>query len=82
MIASLMVNICDGNLEKLKEIPKNKITEDVSKQLLSLMEEEIIKINEVINYNDESNEIKYLLCYYITKKQNIEKCILYLKKIK
>ena len=75
-------NICDGNLEKLKEIPKNKITEDVSKQLLSLMEEQIIKINEIINCNEESNEMKYLLCYYITKKQNIEKCILYLKKIK
>jgi hypothetical protein len=77
-----MVNICDGNLEKLKEIPKNKITEEVSKQLLSLMEEEILKINEILNYNEQGNEIKYLLCYYITKKQNIEKCILYLKKIK
>lgn len=43
MISSLITSICDGNLEKLKEIPKNKITEDVSKQLLSLMEEQIKK---------------------------------------
>jgi hypothetical protein len=82
MISSLITSICDGNLEKLKEIPKNKITEDISKQLLSLMEEQIKKINEIINCDGEGNELKYLLCYYITKKKDIEKCILYLKKIK
>jgi len=81
-MSSLIRSICDGNLEKLKEIPKIKITEDVSKQLLFIMKEEIKKINEIIICDEESYEIKYLLCYFITKKQNIEKCILYLKKIK
>lgn len=84
MILSVIDKICDGNLEKLKEIPKSKITENVSKQLISVMEEKIkeIDININVNVNENMNDAKYILNYNLTKKQNIENCILYLKKIK
>jgi len=82
MILNEFDNICEGSLEKLKEIPKSFISEKVSKQLISIMEGKIKYIDNHININLDMNEAKYILNYYLTKKQNIENCILYLKKIK
>ena len=74
--------ICDGDLDELKKIPKINITEEFSKNLLLLMEERIKCIIDMINTNNESREIMHIACYYQSKKKDIEKCILYLKKIK
>jgi hypothetical protein len=82
MISSDLDNICDGNLEKLKEIPKSKITENLSKQLITVMEGKIKEIELIINVNENMYDTKYILNYNLIKKQNIENCILYLKKIK
>ena len=76
-------NICDGDLYELQQIPKNKITEAFSKQLVEKMEKNIqelqFKYNN-ISYND--TEIKLAACSLLENIKRIEKCILYIKKIK
>lgn len=81
MYNNLLTEIAEGNLEKLKNIPKIKITIEFSKNLLNIMENNIKKINHLIDSNKECNEFKYISYYYYEKIKNIEKCILYLKKI-
>ena len=49
--------ICGGNLEKLKQIPKENITEEISKKWIDKMQEnlqEIKKISFRILYNETS----------------------------
>ena len=84
MDSDMINNICDGNLEELKNFPKIKITEKLSKQLISIMEERLIDVQRIINSNlESSSDLRFISCYYFEKKENIEKCILYLtKKIK
>lgn len=83
MNSNTIDSICDGDLEELKQIPKIKITQELSKKLISIMEKRLLDVNIIINSNVEStSEMKFVLCYYFEKKQNIENCILYLKKIK
>jgi len=79
---SKMEEICQGNLEKLKEIPKNKFTENLFQQLISKMEYNLNDINKNININLDSSNSEYILNYYLSQKKKIENCILYLKKIK
>jgi len=76
--------ICSGNLEKLKNIPTEKITEEISKKWIDKMETNIQEIDKKIqvNLNQSSTEMKYTITYWIEQKQKIENCILYLKKIK
>ena len=73
--------ICGGNLEKLKQIPKVKITEEISKKWLSKMEENLQEIDNKIQSNIHSDEIKYTSSFWMEQKKRIEICILYLKKI-
>lgn len=76
-------NICDGDLYELQQISKSKFTEAFSKQLVEKMEKNIqelqIKYNS-ISYND--TEIKIAACSLLENIKRIEKCILYIKKIK
>jgi hypothetical protein len=74
--------ICSGNLEKLKQIPKEKITEEISNQWISIMEKNIQEIDHKIQNNQSSTDVKYTTTYWMEHKQRIENCILYLKKIK
>ena len=46
------------------------------------MEKKLEEINIILNSNINSDEIKFILPHYYDKKQRIEDCILYLKKIK
>jgi|MesohylFT_1024984.scaffolds.fasta_scaffold238273_1 hypothetical protein len=82
MDSNTIYDICDGNLDQLKKIPKKNITEDFSKELTSMMEERLQQVNNTLNSTILNSEIKYVAQYCFEKKQNIEKCILYLKKIK
>jgi hypothetical protein len=76
-------NICYGDLYELQKIPKIKFTELFSKELVEKMEKNIhdllIKYNS-ISYND--TEIKIAACSLLENIKRIEKCILYIKKIK
>jgi acetolactate synthase small subunit len=74
--------ICSGNLEKLKEIHTEKITEEISNKWIEQMEKNIQEIDKKIQVNQNSTEIQYITTYWIEQKQKIENCILYLKKIK
>ena len=74
--------ICTGNLEKLKNIPTEKITEEISNKCIDKMETNIQEIDKKLQINQSSTEIKYTTTYWIEQKQKIENCILYLKKIK
>jgi len=73
--------ICEGNLEELKKIPKIKFTEKIYKNLIKIMEDKLKDINNTINSGIGNENLKYILSYNIEKKQNIENCMLYLKKI-
>jgi hypothetical protein len=74
-------NICDGDLEELKQIPKIKFTETFSNQLLQKMEKNIQDLQ--IKYNCITDEeIEFSTCSLLEKIKRIEKCILYIKKIK
>ena len=80
---SYIINeICDGNLEQLKKIPKIKITETLSKKMISIMEEKIENLQDVINSNYESSDLDVCTYHYFVKKEKIEECVLYLKKIR
>lgn len=76
-------NICDGDLYELQKIPKNKFTEAFSKKIVEKMDKNIqelqIKYNN-ISYND--SELKFAACSLLENIKRIEKCILYIKKIK
>jgi hypothetical protein len=76
-------NICDGDLYELQKIPKNNFTEAFSKQLVEKMEKNIqdlqIKYNN-ISYNE--TEMKFAASFLLENIKQIEKCILYIKKIK
>jgi len=73
--------ICEGNLEELKKIPKIKFTEKIYKNLITIMEYKLKNINNTVNLSIGDENLKYILSYTIKKKQNIENCMLYLKKI-
>ena len=75
-------DICAGNLEKLKQIPKEKITEEISRKWIHKMEDNLQEINRKLHVNMNSDEMKYITTYCTEQKQKIENCILYLKKIK
>lgn len=75
----LIEEICNGDLKKLKSIPKSNLSVDLSKKLLCIMEEKIKDIEKFINILDYNEEI--VSFYLYEKKNNIENCILYLKKI-
>jgi hypothetical protein len=79
---NIIKSISDGNLEELKKISKTKITEDFSKEICTIMEKKLEDINVILNANTNNDEIKFILPHYYDKKQKIEDCILYLKKIK
>jgi hypothetical protein len=59
-------SIFDGDLEQLKKIPKIKITQELSKKLISIMEERLVNVSNIINSNLESSEMKFISCYYFT----------------
>jgi len=74
-------NICDGDLEELKQIPKIKFTETFSNQLLQKMEKNIQELQ--IKYESVTDEeMEFSTCSLLEKIKRIEKCILYIKKIK
>ena len=74
-------NICDGDLDKLKQIPKIKLTEALSKQLLEKMEKNIQDLQ--IKYNCITDEeMKIGTLSLLSEIDKIKKCILYIKKIK
>jgi len=77
-----MNSITNGNLEYLKKIPKIQLTEEITTLLTIQLEDKIQEINNIINHNVNSLDLKYVLLNSIEKKDKIEKCILYLKKIK
>jgi hypothetical protein len=70
--------IDDGNLEELKQIPKNKIPSD----LIVKLENTLIDIESKICENIQNNECKYSLGYFLEQKYKIKSCISYLNKIK
>lgn len=74
--------IMEGNIEYLKKIPKIEFTEEITTRLMTLLEEKIEEIDNIINANTDSMDVKYILINCIEKKQKVEKCMLYLKKIK
>jgi HKD family nuclease len=74
-------NICDGDLEELKQIPKIQFTEAFSKQILVKMERNIQDLQ--IKYNCITDEeMKFGTYSLLEKMKKIENCILYIKKIK
>ena len=73
--------IGEGDINLLKKIPISNITNNISLQLLNLMEENKIKIKESLDNNIVANDIKDYIFYYRNKLNNIDECILYLKKI-
>ena len=74
-------NICDGDLDELKQIPKIKLTETLSKQLLEKMEKNIQDLQ--IKYNCITDEeMKIGTLSLLSEIDKIKKCILYIKKIK
>jgi len=74
-------NICDGDLEELKQIPKIKFTETFSNQLLQKMEKNIQDLQ--IKYNCITDEeMKIGTFSLLSEIDKIKKCILYIKKIK
>jgi len=74
-------NICDGDLEELKQIPKIKFTEAFSKQILVKMERNIQDLQ--IKYQSVTDtEMEFSSCCLLEKIKRIENCILYIKKIK
>jgi tetrahydromethanopterin S-methyltransferase subunit B len=74
--------IIDGNLEYLKKIPKIQFTEEITTLLTSQLEDKIEKIDNIINHSVNSMDMKYILINSMEKKHKVQKCILYLKKIK
>lgn len=74
-------NICDGDLDELKKIPKIQFTETFSKELLMKMEKNIQDLQ--IKYNCITDEEMKFGTYSLVEKINkIENCMLYIKKIK
>lgn len=71
-----------NGIEKLKQIPKEKITEEISRKWIHKMEDNLQEINRKLHVNMNSDEMKYITTYCTEQKQKIENCILYLKKIK
>lgn len=82
MDSCIINEICEGNLEELKKIPKIKITETLSKKMISIMEEKIENLQDNIKSNYESSGLDVSTYHYSVKKEKIEECILYLKKIR
>jgi tetrahydromethanopterin S-methyltransferase subunit B len=74
--------IVEGNIEYLKKIPKIEFTEEITTLLMTLLEDKIEEIDNIINANTDSVDAKYILINSIEKRQKVEKCMLYLKKIK
>jgi len=79
--SSIIISICDGNIHELKKIPKDKITLEISKKIMDIMEEKLTNIKDVIENSYESSDIIVSVYHYLDKKKRIEDCILYLKKI-
>jgi len=81
---NLLINICKtGNLEELKKIIKKILNKDID-EMINYMELEL-KILENNNFNDYNiyiNESYYNYNCNDLLKNNINSCIVYLKKIK
>jgi hypothetical protein len=81
----LVINICKtGNLDELKKIVKKLLSKDID-EMINYMELELELIEKNIFYDyDYTND--YNICtnklYYNILKNNINSCIVYLKKIK
>ena len=81
MNSEVIREICDGNLNVLKQIPKSTITTKLSLLLLTNMENNKIDIQKNIDTNTYSSDFRYNCLYYMGQINNIDKCISYLKKI-
>jgi hypothetical protein len=73
-----MFNCDNGNLEELKQIPKNEIPSD----LIVKLEDILINIESNICENIKNNDCKYSLGHFLEQKYRIKSCISYLNKIK
>ena len=78
---TLLKKIGEGDINLLKKINISKITYDVSYQLLDILEENKLKTQQTLDNNLVSIDIKDYIIYYKHKLNNIDECILYLKKI-
>jgi hypothetical protein len=81
MNSEIIREICDGNINALKQIPKSRITTQISSLLLSNMENNKLQIQKNIDTDSYSSDFKYNCLYYMGKLHNIDQCISYLKKI-
>jgi hypothetical protein len=81
MDSELIKEICNGNINKLKQIPKSKINHLLLSELLTNMEYNKNEIKETLNVNEYSCDNKYSIIYKMSKINDIDECITYLKKI-
>lgn len=81
MDSELIKEICKGNINKLKQIPKSKINYTLLSELINNMENNKNELEQSLNVNSYSCENKYNMIYKISKINDIDQCISYLKKI-
>ena len=81
MNSTVIKQIGEGDINLLKKINISKITYEVSSQLLNILEENQFKTQQTLDNNLVSTDIKDYIIYYKHKLNNIDECILYLKKI-
>lgn len=83
MDSSLLETICDGDLDKLKKIPKITLTENITSLMVNKMKinksEYIVKLH-ISNYGD--GDLIPIVSQIKWKIKDIDNCIDYLKKIK
>jgi hypothetical protein len=81
MNSDFIKEICNGNINKLKQIAKSKINHLLLSELLTNMENNKYEIQESLDRNLYSCDNKYNVIYNSNRIQNIIECISYLKKI-
>lgn len=81
MNSTVIKKIGEGDINLLKKINISKITYEVSSQLLDILEENKFKTQQTLDNNLVATDIKDYIIYYKHKLNNIDECILYLKKI-
>jgi hypothetical protein len=81
MNSTVIKKIGEGDINLLKQLNISKITYEISSRLLDILEENKLKTQQCLDNNLVSSDIKDYIIYYRNKLNNIDECILYLKKI-